>query len=117
MNIYKSPGPDNIHPKVLEELASVLAIFNMSLNLGKIQPAWELATITAIFKNTGNKQSTENYRPVSLTSIESKIMDSIIRDSIWSYLKANEIYTKRQFVFLGGRSTVLKLLIKRRRRI
>ena len=116
LNINKSPGPDNMHPKVLKELASVLIdplfiIFNISLRLGKIPSAWKLAAITAIFKNKGNKQSAGNYRPVSLTSIACKIMESIIRDSIMSYLNSNEILTNKQFGFLRGRSTVLQLLI------
>ena len=116
LNINKSPGPDNMHPKELKELASVLIdplfiIFNISLRLGKIPSAWKLAAITPIFKNKGNKQSARNYRPVSLSSIACKIMKSIIRDSIMSYLNSNEILTNKQFGFLRGRSTVLQLLI------
>ena len=84
LNINKSPGPDNMHPKVVKELASVPVD---PLRLGKIPSAWKLAAIAAIFKNEGNKQSTENYRTVSLTSIACKIG------------------------FLGGRSTVPQLLI------
>ena len=116
LNINKSPGPDSMQRKVVKELASVLVdplfvIFNMSFRLGKIPFAWKLAAIMAIFKNKGNKQSAENYRPVSLTSIACKIMESIIRDSILSYLKANEILSSKQFGFLGGKTTVLQLLI------
>ena len=116
LNINKSPGPDNMHPKVLKELASVLIdplfiIFNISLRLGKIPSSWKLAAITAMFKNKGNKQSAGNYRPVRLTSIACKIMESIIRDSTMSYLNSNEILTNKQFGFLRGRSTVLQLLI------
>ena len=56
LNINKSPRPDNMHPKVVKELASVLVdplfvIFNMSPRLGKIPSVWKLAAITAIFKN------------------------------------------------------------------
>ena len=50
----------------------------MSLRLGKILSAWNLAAITTIFKNKGNTQSTENYRPANLSSIACKIMDSIL---------------------------------------
>ena len=87
LNINKSPGPDNMHPKVVKELASVLVhplfvIFNLSVKLGKIPSAWKLATITAIFKNKGGKVSSGNYRPVSLTNIACKIMESFITDSI-----------------------------------
>ena len=70
--------------------------------------AWKLATVTGIFKNKGNKHDPSNYRPISLTSIACRILESI---SIMGYLKTNSILSDKQFGFLGGRSTILQLLI------
>ena len=72
----KSCGPDSIHPRILKETASVLSlplslIFNASLDQGTLPSDWKTAHIAAIHKK-GNKASTENYRPVSLTSIVCK---------------------------------------------
>ena len=52
----------------------------------------------------------ENYRPISLSRIACKMLESIIRDSIITYLMANKILTAKQFGFLRGRSTILQLL-------
>ena len=61
-------------------------------------------------KNKGSKHSAENYRPISLTSIACKIIESFIRDSMVNYLKANDILSNEQFGFLRRGSTVLQLL-------
>ena len=116
LNANKSPGSDNVQPRVIKELDPVLVdplfiIFELSLKLGKVPSAWKLATVTAIFKNKGNKHDPRNYRPISLTSIACRILESIFRDSIMGYLKTNSILSDKQFGFLGGRSTILQLLI------
>ena len=70
---------------------------------------YHIGSISPITKNKGNKNSTENYRPVSL-SIACNILESIIRESLLDYLKTNNILSSRQFGFLCGRSTILQLL-------
>ena len=116
LNPNKSPGGDNMHPRVVHELSEVLShpfqkIFQLSLKLGKIPNAWRLAKVTAIYKQKGNKHDAGNYRPISLTSIACRLMESIIRDSLLKFLKDNNLLSNRQFGFLGGRSTLLQLLI------
>ena len=71
LNPNKSPGPDKLYPRVLKELSEELAgpltvLFNKSMVEGKLPKDWKLAEIAAILKK-GNKCSTNNYRPVSLT--------------------------------------------------
>ena len=114
LNINKYPEPDNLHPKIFKELAQeivepIFIIFNLSIQLNKIPAGWKSASITPIYKNKGDKH--ENYRPVSLTSIACKTMESIVRDAMLDYLELNGIPTNKQFGFLSGRSTVLQLLM------
>ena len=71
LDANKFPGSDKIHPRVVRELGNVLAyplyrIFDLSLRLGKIPNAWRIATVTAIYKQKGNKNEANNYRPISL---------------------------------------------------
>ena len=85
MNINKSPGPDLMHPRVIKEIAFAgidpfYIIFDLSLKLGKIPSAWKRASVTPIYKNKGSKQEAGNYRPISLTCIACRMMESIIRD-------------------------------------
>ena len=55
-------------------------------------------------------EEVNNYRPVSLTCILCKIMESIVRDRIMEHFSINNLFTNRQFGFLKGRSTVTQLL-------
>ena len=68
-----------------------------------------MANVSPIFKK-GRRKVAANYRPVSLTSISCKIMEAAVRETILTHLKMNNLLSKRQFVFLGGRSTILQLL-------
>ena len=70
---------------------------------------WSLAFITAIFKK-GNKNDPGNYRPVSLTSIICKLMETMVRDDVMKHMKPNKLFGQRQFGFLSGQSTVLQLI-------
>jgi len=47
----------------------------MSLETGKLPGDWKLAEVTAIYKK-GSKHDRSNYRPVSLTSVCCKILES-----------------------------------------
>ena len=115
LKISKSPGPDSVHPRTLKEIAAIICkpmamIFQRSLDSGKLPHDWKLSNITAIYKK-GSKKVAGNYRPVSLTSIACKVLESLIRDHVINFMKSNKLFTNKQFGFLGGRSTVLQLLI------
>ena len=69
---------------------------------------WKQANISAIHKK-GKKILPENYRPVSLTSIICKTMESIIRDHIIKHMKDNYLFSHKKFGFIDGRSTTLQL--------
>ena len=114
INVNKSSGPDEIHPRILYELRSELAyplvkIFNLSIRSEELPGDWRSANITAIYKK-GKKNVVSNYRPISLTCILCKVMESIIRDKIMKYFLENGLFSDRQFGFLKGRSTVVQLL-------
>jgi hypothetical protein len=56
------------------------------LEEGAVPADWKEANVTPIFKK-GAKSKPENYRPVSLTSVSCKIMESIIRDAMTEHLQ------------------------------
>ncbi|CAG2214542.1 unnamed protein product [Mytilus edulis] len=110
----KSPGPDNLHPRLLFEVKEGIAeplgiIFSQSLTQKVVPKDWKSALVSAIFKK-GNKSQAKNYRPVSLTSVVCKIMEKIIREHIISYMKENKLFSNKQYGFISGRSTSLQLL-------
>ena len=117
MNVLKintSPGPDSIHPKVLYELRDVISpylsnFFQKSLLQGKIPSDWKMSSVTVIHKK-GKKNCVENYRPISLTCITCKIMESLVRDHIMHYFKINNLFSQFQYGFITGRSVSVQLL-------
>ena len=84
-------------------------ILETSNKTGLLPEDWKCANITTIFKK-GNKKVAGNYRPISLTSIVCKLMESLVREEIIEHMKRNKLFSKKQFGFISGRSTVLQLL-------
>ena len=114
VNPDKSPGPDDIHPLLLKECATILAeplsqIFQQSFDSGILPDDWKTANIVPIFKK-GDRTNPANYRPVSLTSVPCKIMESIIKEKLMKFLESNELLSNEQHGFRSGRSCLTNLL-------
>ena len=111
----KAPGPDGINPTILVELADILAkpisiIFNISLDSGNIPEDWRKAQVSPIFKNKGSRLNSTNYRPVSLTCILCKAMETLVRKHLVNHLENNRIISRHQHGFTTGRSCITQLL-------
>ena len=74
----------------------------------EIPNEWRDGCIT-LFKK-GNRTSTSNYRPVSLTCILCKVKEQFIRDHTVDHMKNNMFFSQKQFGFISGRSTMLQLI-------
>ena len=114
LNTNKCFGPDEIHPKLISELSEILSepltiLLNSSLQSGKIPKDWKSAIISAVFKK-GARNIPGNYRPISLTCVLCRIMESFLKDAIMTHLLENNLLSPRQHGFINGRSTVTQLL-------
>ena len=106
--------PDCIPPVVFIELSSVLCllladIFLQLLNSGVVPAEWKTALVTPVFKG-GASSDSNNYRPIPLTSVAPKLMESIIRTEMLNYLFDKKLITKHQHGFLSRHSTCTQLL-------
>ena len=114
VNKNKSCGPDEIDIRMLQELLNymskpITALLIKSYSSGVIPKDWLSAVITAIFKK-GSSNKAENYRPISLTSIVCKIMESIIKKEIVNHCRTHKLFADEQHGFISGRSTTTQLL-------
>ena len=103
IKINKASGPDLIPARILREASSEVAVF------GTLPSAWKLANVCAIFKK-GSKADPKNYRPVSLTSLTSKVMEHIVYCHISRHLSANHIISPHQHGFQRGLSCETQLI-------
>ena len=113
LDIYKSPGPDNISPRVLRECASELAPFlcillNKSFSTGQLPCSWKIANITPLHKK-GSKHSRNNYRQISLTSIIVKVGEKIVKNRVFNFWLDQNIFNPNQYAYLSGKSTLTQL--------
>ena len=84
-------------------------LFNKSLNEGTIPQEWKLANVTCIHKS-GDKTAASNYRPISITSILCRMLESIIKTVIMDHCNINNIFSDSQYGFRQRRGCILQLL-------
>ena len=114
LNPNKASGSDGISGQMLilcdDTLTVPLKMIFENILVTSLYPdSWKLANVTPIFKK-GDKQSANNYRPISLFPICGKMLEKIIFNNLYSYLNANNLITKNQSGFRPGDSTTNQLL-------
>ena len=112
LNPNKGTGPDFISGQLLKNCARSLALplqllFNLSFKSGSILSEWKLAHIVPIHKKE-NKNNVQNYRPISLTCIISKVFEKCIRDEI--LLHCQHLLNDSQHGFLPLRLCTTQLV-------
>ena len=115
LNPNKSAGPDRIHPRILKETAREISLpleilFSKSLADGSLPIDWKEARITALYKQKGDKSHAANYRPISLTSVVCKILESFIREAVLDFVTSTNQLNENQHGFLPGKGCHTNLI-------
>ena len=105
----KATGPDQIPTRVLKECCSELAsplcrLFSLCFAHGTFPNQWKLASVVPVHKRDSKSDPTK-YRPISLLSNISKIMEAVVKDQLQGYLFENDLVSHRQYGFRPKHST------------
>jgi len=100
---HKAMGHDYVHPKLVIDAANIISrplehIINCSLSQGKFPNPLKYAKITPVYKK-GSALDVNNYRPISILPIFSKIVESIVKKQLISFLDKFDILLETQYGF------------------
>ena len=108
----KATGPDGISAHILIECSeqvapSLCSLFNHSLRTGRFPSEWKSADVIPVHKKN-LLEPAENYRPISLLPIVSKVMERCVCNRLYSHV--SQSITSLQHGFMCSRSCSLQLL-------
>lgn len=106
LSTSQSTGPDDINAKDIKEIfpiikENLLSVINNCLKTGEFPESCKVSKVIPIYKK-GSKILPQNYRPISLTSIFSKILEKAIKNRFYRFLQLSS----RQYGFQRGSSTL-----------
>ena len=110
LDISKASGPDCIPVVVLEncepELSYILAeLFKKCLKESCFPDCWKVSSVVLVFKNVVERSAAQNYRPVSLLSVVSKVFKKLVNNRIVDHLEKSGLFSDFQYGFRFSQST------------
>ena len=98
----KSPGPDKVPVKVKKDAIDAISlplalIFNSS------------AKVTPILKS-GQRTKVNNYRPIFVLSVFLRLLEKIVHDQIYAFVREHKIMSANQYAFQKRHNTVSSLI-------
>lgn len=110
----KSTGLDKIPAKILKLSADIISpsltyLFNLSLETGIYIDDWKRARVIPIYKSD-DRRKCENYRPISILPIISKVFEGEVFRQLYCYLTDNSLLSKFQSGFRPKHSTLSALI-------
>ena len=107
-------GFDSLSTKRIQQTTGEIIIplrhiINQSFVTGVVTENQKVANIIPIYKS-GNKNSFNNYRPISILPALSKIMEQIVCNRLVNYLEKNNILYKHQYGFRSKHTTIHPIL-------
>ena len=110
----KSPGYDDISNDLLKEIIDEIIVplehvLNLSIINGQVPDKMKIAKVVPIYKK-GDPLNVANYRPISLLSSISKILEKIIYDRTITFVRNCNLLSDSQFGFRQKHSTTHAIL-------
>ena len=116
MDSAKGPGPDELHIKVIKQVAAPISshlsnIFNKCIEDGVYPTNLKFSKCFAIFKGgTLNPNDPVNYRPISILNSLNKVFERLLHKQLYNYLESNELLPHFQYGYRKNNSTCHAIL-------
>ena len=109
LNISKSTGLDGIPARFLKDAAPILKVpvtflINLSISEGQVPDELKMAKVKPLFKKN-DRLKPENYRPVSILSIVSKVLEKAVYKQLENFLISNNLLFEFQSGFRSSYSS------------
>ena len=90
---------------IIETIAPYLAlIFNLCVDQGVFPDLMKYSKVIPLFKS-GDSKDTNNYRPVSVLPVFSKVFEKVMLNQMLNHFNTNKILHDQQYGFTKGRCT------------
>ena len=114
IDVSKATGTDNIGPRLIKLAAPYIAdditfICNHSINNSIFPNKWKEAKVSPLYKN-GSHDDVNNYRPISILPILSKVLEKHVHDCLSNFLHENNLLHKTQSGFRSQHSCETALI-------
>ena len=76
----------------------VTKLLNESIRTSRFPEIWKCSKVTTLFKS-GDQTNASTYRPISILSTRSKILERAVQFQLYDYLNTNHLLTDKQFGF------------------
>ena len=116
LKIGKAVGPHSIPIYLLKIISEYIAvplcdIVNESFSSGIFPDMMKLTKVMPLYKKN-SPEVPSNYRPISLLSVFSKIVEKLMHERLYSFLEKYDIIHSLQFGFCTKPSTLHALTLK-----
>ena len=106
----KATGLDKIANEYIKSTSNLFLpvyhrLFNTVLDTAILPDAWLVGVIKPIFKNKGNIEDPNNYRPITILSCMSKVFTAVLNNRLQRFLETNNLLNENQCGFRKGYST------------
>ena len=104
-----SSGVDFISNNLLKHIAHLIItplhyLINLSLESGYIPREFKIAKVVPVFKD-GDQHDFNNYRPISLLSSFSKLMEKVVARQLTGFINTHNLLYKHQYGFRAKHNT------------
>ena len=104
MPSHKAAGSDGISARILKIAAPVISLplsrlINHCIDTGTFLSAWKTAKVKPLYKGQGSKDDKNNYCPISVLPLLSKIFEKHVHQALYSYIRNNNLLYTLQSSF------------------